>query len=41
MSAIITSSGENSLYPDPEEVCGMAILYADELIKQIKEEERK
>ena len=25
-------------YPDPEEVCGMAVLYADELIRLLKDE---
>lgn len=26
-----------NVFPDPEEVCGMAVLYADELIKQLME----
>lgn len=24
-------------YPDPQEICGMAVLYADELIKNLQE----
>ena len=27
---------ENGIYPDPEEVAGLAIVYADELVKQLK-----
>ena len=36
MCAIITANPDG-VYPDPEEIAEMAILYADELIKQLKE----
>ena len=26
---------DTDVYPDPQEICGMAVLYADELIKQL------
>lgn len=28
---------DTDAYPDPQEICGMAVLYADELIKQLQE----
>ena len=27
---------DTDAYPDPQEICGMAVLYADELIKQLQ-----
>lgn len=38
MCAMIKEFTEKDLYPDPDEICCMAICYADELIKQLKEE---
>lgn len=35
MVAAYTIDSAN-IFPDPEEVCGMAVMYADELIKQLK-----
>lgn len=28
---------DTDAYPDPQEICGMAVLYADELIAKLKE----
>jgi len=38
MCAMIKEFTEKDLYPDPDEICCMALCYADELIKQLKEE---
>ena len=29
---------EDGVYPDPDEICGMAVLYADRLIELLREE---
>ena len=39
MCAMIQASTDEC-YPDPNEICCMAIEYADELIKQLKEEKK-
>ena len=38
MCAMITATATDSIHPDPDEICCMALCYADELIKQMKEE---
>ena len=35
MCAMIEAGTVRGIFPDPEEVCGMAVLYADNLIKQL------
>lgn len=40
LNAIVNSSSGDGIFPDPEEVCGMAVLYADELIGQLKKEQK-
>ena len=37
MLKMLMSDFDTDAYPDPQEICGMAVLYADELIKQLKE----
>ena len=41
MCAMITATATDSIYPDPDEIYCMALCYADELIKQLKEEKEK
>ena len=42
MCAMITADTNDGIYSDPDEVCGMALLYADKLIDLLREgEERK
>ena len=43
LAAIINAGTYNknskySIFPDPDEICSMAILYADVLIKELKSE---
>lgn len=35
MRSMINACSKDGIFPDPEEVCGMAVLYADNLIKQL------
>ena len=35
MLKMIEVGTENGIYPDPDEVCGMAVLYADNLMKKL------
>ena len=36
MAACLKEEADGA-YPDPEEICGMAVLYADELIRLLKD----
>ena len=36
LPALIQPLVDDGIFPDPEEVAGMAIVYADELIKELK-----
>jgi len=37
MLKMIMRDFDTAVYPDPQEICGMAVLYADELIKKLQE----
>ena len=38
MCAMINSCSTDGIFPDPDEVSGMAVLYADNLIAKLKED---
>ena len=40
LSAMLKGLTDHDLYADPEELCGMAVCYADELIKQLNEDKK-
>ena len=41
MCAMITADTNDGIYSDPDEVCGMALLYADKLIDLLREGEER